>query len=353
MIRSLLPTEPKEKARFKAREISKLSLSDFEDGDLRVKVHSLSHLGNGGIEVMVQAWEGKKQLGFGSDFDTDKERFKIWNPPIMVDDPNGEIVLRSEDEKGNVSFRYLREDPIQALKETLSRVIRQTGKVSKIKKGSIGNTTSVFYPAVDGRTQNNDAGSWATVIASAGDAFADSDTNRNIVGFGCTSTLNQYDTILHGWFKFDTSALPDTDVVSAATLAIYVATKDSTLGGSISFVNGTVASTTNLAATDHLNYNTTKFATDWTYAGLTTGAYNNAALNASGIAAISLTGYTTIALVTEAELTGVQPSWGSLQSSVMEARLVEFAGTSSDPTLTVTHAAAASTPKMLASLGVG
>src|SRR3989344_2016473 len=41
----------------------------------------------GGIEILARAWKDGKQLGFGKDGSVEIERFKIFNPPILVDDP--------------------------------------------------------------------------------------------------------------------------------------------------------------------------------------------------------------------------------------------------------------------------
>lgn len=332
----------KEKANIKADLISMAaSAGEYSEGKLSIDIQSIQKI-DGGVEVFVRAWDGEEQYGFGDKGDVEIERVRIYNPPLLVDDPIGSIVVESTNDKGEVTQRHLREDPDKALKEVIAHVVRRIGKKNTdITEGKVGNTTSVFYPAVDGRTQRAPGASesWATIIAGAGNAHSDSDTNRNVVGPGASTSSNTYDSLLHGWFKFDTSAIPDTDVVSAATLGLYIVSSDGGLGGAVAFVQGTVASTTVLADSDHLNYGVTRWVdTDWTLPAAT-GAIKNAVFNATGIAAVNKTGYTTIALILDKELSGT-PTWVSAASSLVEVRLVEFTGTSSDPTLTVVHAAA-------------
>ncbi len=334
-----------ERATIKAKEVTKIDAKgSFDEKGFTIEILGLKEIDAGGVEVMLKAWNGAKKIGFGSDGTVETERVRIFNPPILVDDPNGSIEFTSTDEKtGVITVRKLREDPSQALKEVLAHVVRVIGKDGKnVQQGKVGNTTSTFYPAVDGRTQRiGSQETWATIVAGAGTDFADSDTNRNVAGPGADTNTDRYGSLLRGWFKFLTSAIPDTDDISAATLSLYVVNAISDLGGAISFVGGTVASTTNLAATDHVNRLSTKFATDWTLSGMTEGAMKDAALNASGIAAISKTGYTTIVAILDKELSGA-PTWtlSGDASSLLEVRLSEFSGTSSDPVLVVVHAAA-------------
>src|SRR3990167_3637881 len=88
-----------EKSRIKSQEIGKLNLtgeySNFQYG-LRIeiisKVEAIEVGGSHGIELFAKAWKNGKQMGFGKDGSVEIERFRIFNPPILVDDPNGTII---------------------------------------------------------------------------------------------------------------------------------------------------------------------------------------------------------------------------------------------------------------------
>lgn len=112
------------------------------------EVKEININGQSGIELFAKAWKGDKQLGFGKDGSVEIERFRIFNPPILVDDPNGDIVREWTDEKtGELKQRKLREDPIEAIRQTVAHNVKIVGKENaQIVIGKIGNTTSTFYP---------------------------------------------------------------------------------------------------------------------------------------------------------------------------------------------------------------
>ena len=66
-----------------------------------------------GIEVLARAWgiDGDV-IGFGKDGSVEIERFKIYNPPILVEDPiNGSIIRENINSiTKEVTHRKLRED---------------------------------------------------------------------------------------------------------------------------------------------------------------------------------------------------------------------------------------------------
>ena len=155
-----------EKAEIKSTKISELNhVGTYEDlkYGLTVEIQSLKSIkieNSYGIEILARAWRGNKQLGFGKDGDIEIERFRIFNPPILVDDLNGDIIRKWIDDKTKeLKQRKLREDPIKAVQETLISIIRVVGKENtNIVKGKIGSTVSTFYPdpsievtSVDGR----------------------------------------------------------------------------------------------------------------------------------------------------------------------------------------------------------
>jgi hypothetical protein len=83
----------------------------------------------GGVEVFARASKNGKPLGFGPDGTVETERFRFFNPPILVDDPTGSIVREWTDSvtKQTVT-RHLREDPIAAIRDDLAHAISLTGK---------------------------------------------------------------------------------------------------------------------------------------------------------------------------------------------------------------------------------
>ena len=88
----------RERADIKAAEIvnsdPKGTYQDATYG-LRIEIQSVAKI-DGGVEVFARAWRGATPLGFGEDGSVEIERFRIFNPPVLVDDPNGRTSVRLE-----------------------------------------------------------------------------------------------------------------------------------------------------------------------------------------------------------------------------------------------------------------
>jgi len=102
----------------------------------------------------------------------------IYNPPVLVPDPNGSVeIARTNRVTGVTTTDHYREDTREALFQTLEQIIgvniRNFGS-DRIVAAEVGSTTSTFYPdgnpevsSVDGVAYRN-AGfpgeSWSTII---------------------------------------------------------------------------------------------------------------------------------------------------------------------------------------------
>ena len=153
---------------------------------------------------------------------------------------------------------------------------------------------------VDGYVSENPAGtqSWDTAHdATAGSSAHDSQTtflvSVNDLGGGDYA-------INRGFTLFDTSALTSSATISAATASLYVTSKvnsDDDGDDWINLVSSNPASNTALVTGDFDQCgdaidNPTEFSTRLDIGSIAAGAYNDWALNASGLAAISKTGVT-------------------------------------------------------------
>jgi len=343
----------KEKSNKKAEEIAKLDhVRHFKINGLKIEILDQEKI-EGGLRFHVKAWRGKKQLGF-MDGSVEIETINIYNPPILVPDENGDIV-QEWDEKTptgiNHRSRKLKEDPIRAIQETLYETVRKIGKEdTQIVKGKVGTTTSVFYSGSgDGYSAVwESTSSWATIHAattgndtSAGDVSA-------YAGFCQHQTSGSKTSILRAFYPFDTSSIPDTDVISSATLTLYstgtLANGDNDGDNFIAIVQTSQASNTTLANGDYdtcgdAETNPTEGATRISLNSWSNGAGNANVftLNATGIGWISKTGYTKLGAREGHDVKNNQIANNT--SSGAAVYLSETSGTSTDPTLTVTHAA--------------
>jgi hypothetical protein len=314
----------------------------------------------GGIEVFARAWRDGVQIGFGNDGTVDIERFRIFNPPIMVEDPNGthERVVESKID-GSISSVFYREDPEQALLQTLSDTIIAVGKTgTNIIAGKVGNTVSTLYPAaganspVDGYTgYSPSTTTFSSLIAgnTATDFSATAGSADCIIRTSTTS--NQFNRLYKAHFCFDTSVV-GTDEISSAILSVYSNTgnSNSNLSQSVVIVSTSLASTDDIAAGDLDATGTT--ALSGTVSGATwdgSAQYHDFTLNASGLSAINKTGISQFAMVFEDVRSGTfTGTWGSNVTAASQGYSADTAGTTNDPKLVVTHAAVASafTPRV-------
>lgn len=208
----------------------------YPDADYKIEIISIEKIEKG-VQVLARAWmPNGKQIGFGRDGSVDIERFRIFNPSIMVQDPLGDIEIttvnpptvaeafRGEGEQ--IEVLHYRKDPKAAIMRTLCVVLnakKQTFTDTKITEGLIGSTSSTFISVagsnspMDASVQNQDESVWSTCRdATAGDESNTIQPKSNVYVGQFSS--NYY--IGRAFLLFDTSAITDTDTLDSATLTL-------------------------------------------------------------------------------------------------------------------------------------
>lgn len=355
-----------EKAQIKAKEIAKLNfVGKHKIGDIEMEIQSLTEI-EGGIEVYARAWKGGKQLGFG-DGTVDIERFRIFNPPALIDDPLGTIIREYINSlTGVLTKRTLREDPFNAVLISLSHTVSVSGKLNtEIIKGSVGHTTNTYYPdahtetnTVDGQLgQTGNTTDWLSLVDGAGN-YADDTDWRMTAGYECTAGGNY-------WLPyriitlFNTADLTSGATISSATYSLYGQAIANSLGASlvINVYSSAPASNTALVAGDFDSLGTTAFCDSGiAVASITTSGYNNFALNASGLAAISKTSITKLGSRDATYDVGrATPPRGASGTGKVIFYSADQTGTANDPKLVVTFTTGGTTinHSNLLTLGVG
>ena len=343
-----------EKSAIKSREIAKKEMrGEYQNSKYGVrveiigKVNEININGQTGVEVFARAWRGTKQLGFGKDGSVEIERFRIFNPPILVTDDNGDVVRDYTDriEHRLIRSRF-REDPIEAIRQDIAHTVSVVGKENtKIVVGKVGNTTSTFYPVaganspVDVYCERASATSYADTRNGTGTTCSATDTNlyftQNEVDAG-TYIINR-DIIL-----FNTSTI-NTDTIDSATLSFYRPTagiENDSGGISASIVSSAPASNNAIVTADYeiANWGTTKFATDKTQSDFTLDAYSDFTLNSDGLNNINKTGISKFGQRPAQDLANTTPT----VRSYMAVSSADVADTPQDPKLVVVHSAVAS-----------
>ena len=349
----------KEKSQIKSLEIAKFKHSGIYDSpQYGIKIEIIGEIkaieinGQNGIELFARAWRGTQQLGFGADGSVEIERFRIFNPPILVDDPNGTIIKEwTELKTGQLKQRKLKEDPLQAIKEVIAHNVTLIGKDNgKIVIGKIGNTTSTFYSAefsnspVDGIVGRAGVNETFANIRGAGSGTFSDDASTLSAYFLSHSTSPNYQQMWRIILLFDTSII-GTDVISSAIFSIkpFTLWDEFSPAGSLSLVGSSPASNSTLATGDYVNLDIILQAPAITLASQVVGTYTDFTLNATGLSNIAKTGITKYGLRLEADRINSEPTWSSLSYQGGEFYTVEEAGTTNDPKLVVVHTSPAVT----------
>lgn len=351
-----------ELATYKGEEIAKQVTNivrtnvKFSGADYDIEILETKAIKDG-IEVLARAWTPDgKQVGFGKDGTVDIERFIIINPPILVDDPNGDVVRQWNDkETGKLKQRKLKEDPKEAILQSLAHTIKVKSQKfgdEKIVKGKIGNTTLTAYPnagtgtaPIDGNVSiANQNAAFSTVRAGTGDS-ADNVSGTEILSSVRTSaTQDRFFGVLRSLFGFDTSIIGSGTIVDSGTFSLYITAVSNGLGSqNEDLVKGKVpADETALASGDFV-------ATGWDFTRLATGidiptmslnAYSDWALNVTGKAHINKTGRTWFGSTAQWDTdNSFGGAWDSLTHTRPTGNYADVAGTATDPKLVVEYTA--------------
>ncbi len=323
-----------------------------------------------GVNVFARAWtvddytltgeDGKErtipagtQIGFGEDGTVDIERFRIMRPALIIAIETDEKTTNSDGDEITVFQEVV--DAKKALHIQLMQSIkckRQMFDDSKIQANKIGNTTTTVRPLggsgtapIDGFTRSLTANAdFATTRADSGQAAFASETSAvtaRLFGGTTTDTFSRNDRAMFG---FSTTAI-GSDSVSSAVLSVYVVSKASAMGNvDIDIVSHTPVSESALSTADHAiaKFGSTVYASLNTSA-ITAAAFNDWTFNASGRSYIegNGSGNSIFGMIHEWDTdNSFGGTWASAASSgLTECRMADFAGTTSDPYLTIEHAA--------------
>jgi len=310
-----------------------------------------------GVETYFRAFDQKGDpVGFGLDGSVEIERVKIINPPTFV--PTGtctdtfipalKVTVCKSD------FEY---NPTKALQIVIDETASLIGKKDvPVELGKIGRTTTVVYPSATGNRPydawvRTDPGATGETWASArgrtvGDSSSDSDSYLLLTLRGATVS-NQWRNIARSIMGFDTSSIPDTDVISSATLSLWdgiSANNPTSFGTQTIKVVGAPTPVSeyavknadfNVANWDINSYSDTALTmSDWN----ASSAYEVFTLNATGISNIELATTTWLGLMLSSDFSNTAPTWANNVESYILPYSSDNGGTTNDPKLTITHA---------------
>jgi len=327
-----------------AKEYKRIgSIARTVRGSIEIEIISIETRDKG-VEVLARAWENGEQIGFGPKGTIDKERFVIINPPALAVDPTGSIIRT--DARGAVS-RYkedVQEALLQVLEHTISIRTRRFNS-DNIIVGKVGNTTTTVFPEdgvfEDGRHQNSQAATWATVRGASSATNTNLTSNpQNTCGRagegGGTHTIDRF---VVSW---DTSSI-GSDTVDSAIASLYGTSKengDNDGADDHGVVAVTVADVAAPEVGDYNGFSFTLLSNAIDFGTLATDGYNDYTLtDPAGEAEVDTSGSTTLGWLEGHDRTNADIATGT--NNEFLCNTVEASGTSTDPKLVVEHSVAA------------
>jgi hypothetical protein len=236
-------------------------------------------------------------------------------------------------------------------------------RMEALSKLSFGFSTLTAYP--DAHTETTSVDGYVG-IAVADDTFSnirpgtgtgnraeDNGASFSIAYIWANSTTNHYQVMRCGIILFDTSDLTSEASIDSAILSLYKVSGGDGFGrNTVGIVGSTPASNTELAVTDYANLGTTRYATDILITDITTNAYNDWTLNATGISNISKTAVTKLGTRSGRDIDNSAPTWGSGTVTWTDISSADQTGTAEDPKLVVTYSVAAGPTNLKSRNGV-
>jgi hypothetical protein len=181
---------------------------------------------------------------------------------------------------------------------------------------------------------------WNGIVTAAGTDFDYTSAISGVVRIRSSTDNTLWQYCYRSIYVIDTSGLPDNATVTDTTFSIRGQNKDDILASTptVNIYSSSPTSNTALQASDYGTLGSTTYCdTPITYAGWNISDYNNFIFNATGIAAISLTGVTKLgARNVNYDVANSSPPWSSSNQSRLSAYYTEQ-GTGYKPKLVVTY----------------
>lgn len=191
--------------------------------------------------------------------------------------------------------------------------------------------------SVDGRVFKDGVDlTWANIHDPAdGDGAQDAAAATQHIYIKASNTSSQWASLYRSYYLFDTSSLGSGATISTAVFSVYVTAIDNDFGGNMDLITTTPASNTALAAADYDQVGTTLQATSIAIVSLSTSAYNDWTLNATGLGNVSKTSITKFGARMSQDTVNSPPTWSASVDGGVTANYSDVG--SNKPKLVVTY----------------
>lgn len=178
---------------------------------------------------------------------------------------------------------------------------------------------------------------WAGIHDGDGTSANDTGTYEGQPILSSTGASQKWASWRRGVFLFDSSALPDTDVISGAVVRVYVGALGDNFNQGVDIVDTSPISNVALEAADWGNVGSAVQATALDLGDITTGILNSWTLNGTGILSISKTSITKFGQSFTSDTADTPPAWQASTTVYTNVVLADHANTTRHPELVVTH----------------
>lgn len=284
--------------------------------------------------------------------------------PNMVQARIGEVRWVSEYHTANKYGNVIR-DRWKDLEEYWKVILKQDVRIAQSRAKSLGlplpvagSTTTIIHPdpdpeidTVDGVVARDGVDeTFAVIRAGAGTGFNDDAAVSDCPFLFNSTTSDQYQQMQRGIFLFDTSVIPDGDIIESAIFAydnqskLNEQTGQNAEGSRSVLVASTPASNIELADSDYGELGSVNFGEGPKQVDVVNFSYNDIALNASGLANINKTGISKFGTLYKWDFDNDETGLTWVSDAFQGTRYFfsDFVGTARDPKLTVIHNAAPS-----------
>ncbi len=349
-----------EKETIKAIEISKLPFVGTYDNleyGIKVEIKSIAKIrsdNHDGIEIVARGWKGIEPIGFSKDGTVEWERWRFYDPVILIEDINGPIIREWFDTNiQQLKQRRLREDPLEAIKSVLAGNMFHLGKDGKnIVSGKIGSTVSTFNPAsgannpVDGIARRVGCEGYAALRVGLGTTGRVLEASENIallevLSGSCTDP--NFNAMTAAWFYFDATAIADGDPINSADFILRGTGASDAFGLTVDMTAASSTSDSTIGANDYgnrLGHTALQSDTQIAFGSWSTTADNTFPLNAAGLANINITAGTRTRFGTKgsSDRASTTPAWANSNANV--GAVMADTGGATIPRLVVDHGVA-------------
>lgn len=203
----------------------------------------------------------------------------------------------------------------------------------------------------DGRVAYAAGANWATTHDASSSASHDTYDSGAALYPQSSSDVSNFANIGRVFILFNTASLTSSAVVSAGTVSMYCTNSSNGINDGkdyVTIVTSSPASNTGLVDDDFDQCgaisNPTKQSNDIDISGVSTSAYQDWTLNATGISNISLTGITKFGAREGHDQENSSVTGSGSRANWLELTAAENAGTSQDPKLVVTYTTVSPSP---------